>query len=300
MEYTSDSINNHYPSRNRNTSTQAPNSSLMNDSSNSSIIRTHQNILTVSCDSSSIERRHRSLSDLANCQVSYDEFHPFVLPHGGGHIYGKKASPPVLSSTRPIQFPDSWRSLGVLLLSSDPSWCKWEPKIVFLLDTYLIECVNSTTAFSIIGYIQLSDSQIEKTTFQNESYKRFIPTPPDHHHQHQQHQHHLFPTSPRGGGAGIADQTPAVTSSQPIVDSTGVTSSSYAIKISGYKISSSPCEMHTFYLTTIQCFTQEGNSYAHSHTINTCNMNILAVQITIQYNRLLASFISFFHVTLTH
>jgi hypothetical protein len=52
-----------------------------------------------------------------------------------------------------------------------------------------------------------------------------------------------------------------VTSSQPIIDSTGVTSSSYAIKISGYKISSSPCEMHTFYLTTIQCFTQEGNPY---------------------------------------
>jgi hypothetical protein len=238
----------------------------------SSIVRTHQDILTVSIDSSSTERRHRSLSDLATFQDAYDEFHPFapshIYGHGGG--IGRKASPPVLPFTRPITFPDSWRSLGVLLLSSDPSWCKWEPKIVFLLDTYLIECVNSTTAFSIIGYIQLSDSQIEKTAFQNESFKRFIPTPPDQHHHHhqQQQQQQLFrsqPTSPRGGGevtsVGIADETPAaMTSSQPIVDSTGVTSSSYAIKISGYKISSnsSPCEMHTFYLTTIQCFTQEG------------------------------------------
>lgn len=272
MECTSHNINNHYPSQSQdsscgNSSKQAPDISVVNNSS-SSTVRTHQDILTVSCDSSSTERRHRSLSDLATFQDAYDEFHPFAPPHiyGHGGGIGRKTSPPVLSFTRPITFPDSWRSLGVLLLSSDPSWCKWEPKIVFLLDTYLIECVNSTTAFSIIGYIQLSDSQIEKTAFQNESFKRFIPTPPDQYHQQQQQQ--LFrsqPTSPRIGGevtgVGIADQTSAaMTSSQPIVDSTGVTSSSYAIKISGYKISSnsSPCEMHTFYLTTIQCFTQEG------------------------------------------
>jgi len=253
----SDSIN-HYPCQDhaRRNSTQPPNiSSLMNDSSSAILAEQDINIMFNSCDttlvggSSSTERRHRSLSDLASCQGTYEEFNPLAQPLIYSH--GKKASPPPLSFTRPITFPDSWRSLGMVLLSSDPSWCKWEPKIVFLLDTYLIECVNSTTDFKIIGYIQLSDSQIQKITFQNESFKRFNPTLDQHPQFRSQN------SFPRGDYPTL---TPAVTSSQHLVDSSGVTSSSYGIKISGHKISSSLSEMHTFYLTTIQCFTTEGSS----------------------------------------
>jgi hypothetical protein len=64
---------------------------------------------------------------------------------------------------RQLFFPPSWRSLGILLLSKDPSWRAWEPKHVLLIDNYLFEC--TADGASVIGYAQLSDASISKCAF---------------------------------------------------------------------------------------------------------------------------------------
>ena len=74
-----------------------------------------------------------------------------------------------------MNFPSSWRSLGILWLCSDPKWNQWHPKIVFLLDNYLLECTAIGTA--VIGYSQLSGAVIEKKMFQ---YHARLPTQKPH------------------------------------------------------------------------------------------------------------------------
>eukprot|EP01041_Mallomonas_annulata_P007680 gene7680-15724_t len=52
----------------------------------------------------------------------------------------------------------SWRSLGVLLISSDPSWMPWEPRYLVLMDNFLFEC--QMDASSIIGFAALNNAEI--------------------------------------------------------------------------------------------------------------------------------------------
>ena len=72
-----------------------------------------------------------------------------------------------------VNFPSSWRSLGIVWLSADPKWNVWHPKIVFLLDNYLLECTAVGTG--VIGYTQLSGATIEKKIFHYSTRKGFIP-----------------------------------------------------------------------------------------------------------------------------
>lgn len=62
-----------------------------------------------------------------------------------------------------IVFPSSWRSLGVLLLSKDPSWRSWEPKTVYLIDNYIFEATEDGS--KIIGFAQLCGAKIKKCPF---------------------------------------------------------------------------------------------------------------------------------------
>lgn len=87
-------------------------------------------------------------------------------------------SPTVSSAVRglaaqKVNFPSSWRSLGILWLCADPKWNVWHPKIVFLLDNYLLECTAVGTA--VIGFTQLSGAIVEKKIFHYNARKQASP-----------------------------------------------------------------------------------------------------------------------------
>ena len=52
----------------------------------------------------------------------------------------------------------TWKSLGILLVSSDPSWLPWEPRLLMLMDNYMFECVPD--ASRIIGFAMLNHAEI--------------------------------------------------------------------------------------------------------------------------------------------
>lgn len=72
--------------------------------------------------------------------------------HNNQNIYSS-INNNVLLTPQNIKFPESWRSLGVILVSKDPTWSEWERKIIFLADTYLLECTNSKHHLNMIGNI---------------------------------------------------------------------------------------------------------------------------------------------------
>jgi len=58
----------------------------------------------------------------------------------------------------PSSINGCWRSLGVHLLTSDPTWVSWEPRLLLLLDNYLFEC--SPAAPTLLGFAQLNKSDV--------------------------------------------------------------------------------------------------------------------------------------------
>ena len=87
----------------------------------------------------------------------------------GGLVPPSRTPSPTVSAAalglaaQKVNFPSSLRSLGIVWLSADPKWNVWHPKIVFLLDNYLLECTAVGTA--VIGFTQLSGAIIEKKIF---------------------------------------------------------------------------------------------------------------------------------------
>lgn len=67
------------------------------------------------------------------------------------------------NNSLPFRFPSSWRALGVLLVSQDPSWRPWETKMVFLLDNFLLEATSNGS--KLIGFAPLAGAKIKKCPF---------------------------------------------------------------------------------------------------------------------------------------
>eukprot|EP01038_Epipyxis_sp_PR26KG_P014930 gene14930-20082_t len=82
----------------------------------------------------------------------------------GDIIMSSQTSTPPPQINLPDVFPSSWKSLGVVWISKDPTWRPWEPKLVLLLDNYLFELLHDGSA--IIGYAQLSKASIRKCAYE--------------------------------------------------------------------------------------------------------------------------------------
>lgn len=57
---------------------------------------------------------------------------------------------------------ESWKSLGTIYMSSDPSRFPWERRRIFLCDNYLFEL--SSESSQIVGYCQLFGAEVERKT----------------------------------------------------------------------------------------------------------------------------------------
>jgi len=97
----------------------------------------------------------------------------------GGLVPPSRTPSPTVSAAalglaaQTVHFPSSWRSLGIVWLSADPKWNVWHPKIVFLLDNYLLECTAVGTG--VIGFTQLSGAIVEKKIFHYNARKHVSP-----------------------------------------------------------------------------------------------------------------------------
>lgn len=94
---------------------------------------------------------------------------PFTHPSNkdGPDMYTQQPSPA-------LPFPPSWRSLGRLFLSRDPSWSPWEPKIVYLLDNYLLEA--TVDGSKVIGFAQLAGAVIRRSPFTDPHHRTRVNT----------------------------------------------------------------------------------------------------------------------------
>lgn len=87
-----------------------------------------------------------------------------TLHHGNSQIHA--ASP----------FRYSWKYIGMLYFNRDPSWCTWEPRIAYLFDNYLIECIvmndaiTNKSSHKLIGYAQLCEAIITNEVTRDEDF----------------------------------------------------------------------------------------------------------------------------------
>ena len=80
----------------------------------------------------------------------------------GGISFPRSGSPPAISH---IDLPGTWRSLGIVRVFN-MSWKKWENRMLYLLDNFLLECDNDI-GDTILGFAPLSSATIERVPLQD-------------------------------------------------------------------------------------------------------------------------------------
>lgn len=110
-----------------------------------------------------------------------------------GNVFGNdRRSLDVSNLTDPVILPSSpprtanrpvspWRSLGIVLVSADPSWEPWEPRLLIAFDNYLFDC--NIDASAIIGFAQLNKSEISSVLLRSSNHspkQSNIPQDPNH------------------------------------------------------------------------------------------------------------------------
>ena len=75
----------------------------------------------------------------------------------GGITFPRSYSPPAIAH---IDLPSTWRSLGSVRVLN-LSWRKWENRMLYLLDNFLLECDNEI-GDTILGFAPLSSATVER------------------------------------------------------------------------------------------------------------------------------------------
>eukprot|EP01034_Spumella_vulgaris_P021453 gene21453-27486_t len=184
---------------------------------------------------------------------------------GSSHLLTRTPCPPV-PTVPPSSFPASWKSLGLLWLSKDPTWRPWEVKLVYLLDNYLYEVTADGKV--IIGFSPLCGATITRQSYRTSKRDKHLHAPA--HHQ----------TAPRQGGS----PSNASHKTHPTPPALEAPTLSTVLMITCYTTSEvDVCPQATFYLTSQVKHSQE-NSESELTRIEAALLQASALTVHDIYN----------------